>query len=304
MVAPPSLFSPKQVAEALQVSESSVKRWCDQGLIPMIKTAGGHRRIPLDELMRFISDGDRPLLNPSALGLPEQRLGVPAQPKMPTTEGSIDQVAFRQALAEGNEVDCRDILFRAAEQLGSVTRAADLLVTDAMHRFGEAWEQSRLDVYQERHGCEICLRLIHELAAKLPATRGPVAIGGTPEKDPYALPTSLVQLALRETGWCAESLGTNLPLSSLRRAVEHYSPKLVWLSVSAVENAELFVDQFNSFADSLPEDCVLLVGGRALNDQLRPRLRYTAHCDSLRQLIGLAELLRLKTNLEVRQSNN
>ena len=43
----------RQVAEALSVSESSVKRWCDQGAIPTIRTVGGHRRIPLDGLLRF-----------------------------------------------------------------------------------------------------------------------------------------------------------------------------------------------------------------------------------------------------------
>ena len=35
------LVSPKQVAHAMGVSESSLKRWCDQGLIPTVRTAAG-----------------------------------------------------------------------------------------------------------------------------------------------------------------------------------------------------------------------------------------------------------------------
>ena len=48
-------YSPKQVAERLGVSESSVKRWLDQGVVPVLRTAGGHRRISeesVEELLR------------------------------------------------------------------------------------------------------------------------------------------------------------------------------------------------------------------------------------------------------------
>src|ERR1051325_8674833 len=34
----------KEAARVLGVSEASVKRWADSGLLPMEKTAGGHRR--------------------------------------------------------------------------------------------------------------------------------------------------------------------------------------------------------------------------------------------------------------------
>lgn len=303
MAVPQSLFSPKQVAEALQVSESSVKRWCDQGLISMTKTAGGHRRISLEELLRFVNDSERPLFNPMAIGLrtpPPQ----PAQRKVfPSFAGSEEQVMFRNSLAEGDENQCRRILRSVAEQLGSPARAVELLITDAMHRFGEAWEKAHLDVYQERHGCEICLRLIHEVRAELPRPTGPVAIGGAPEHDPYQLPTNLVELTLREAGWQAHSLGANLPIDSFKKAAEHYQPSLIWMSVSVVDGESNFVDRFNAFADWLPDHCVLIVGGRALKDDLRPRLRYTAHCDNLLQLTELAAIMRSRRP-DLTQSDN
>ena len=45
------LISPKQVARAIGVSESTLKRWCDRGLIPMTKTAGGHRRMEVEAVV-------------------------------------------------------------------------------------------------------------------------------------------------------------------------------------------------------------------------------------------------------------
>ena len=62
--------SPKQLARAIQVSESSIKRWCDQGAISTVRTAGGHRRIDMTDVMRFLRDHRYAIVRPEVLGLP------------------------------------------------------------------------------------------------------------------------------------------------------------------------------------------------------------------------------------------
>jgi excisionase family DNA binding protein len=65
------LLSPRQLATAIGVSESSLKRWIDDGLLSAARTAGKHRRIPLAEAIRFIRSQRAPLVRPDALGLPD-----------------------------------------------------------------------------------------------------------------------------------------------------------------------------------------------------------------------------------------
>ena len=65
-------FSPKEVALAIGVSESSLKRWVDKGLIPAEKTGGGHRRLQLDAVLRYIRDEGKGLANPEIIGLPAE----------------------------------------------------------------------------------------------------------------------------------------------------------------------------------------------------------------------------------------
>jgi hypothetical protein len=65
-----NLATPKQVTRAIQVSESSVKRWCDKGVIPTHYTAGGHRRVPLSGLLDFLRSTKQQLVRPEVLGLP------------------------------------------------------------------------------------------------------------------------------------------------------------------------------------------------------------------------------------------
>ena len=135
--------------------------------------------------------------------------------------------------------------------------------------------------------------MINELRADLPpiSDSAPIAIGGAPEGDPYQLPTALVELALREAGWNAVSLGSNLPTDSFLQAILDYQPQLVWLSVSTVTDPVAFVADQNRLAEHINDEISLLVGGRALTPELRPKLRYTAHCEGLRNLVDLAAMI-------------
>src|SRR4051794_1585032 len=62
-------LSPKDLASALGVSESSLKRWADEGLIQVSRTSGGHRRISIAEAIRYIRQSGLPVVDPQALGL-------------------------------------------------------------------------------------------------------------------------------------------------------------------------------------------------------------------------------------------
>jgi excisionase family DNA binding protein len=301
-----SQFSPKQIANSLQVSESSVKRWCDQGVIPTVRTVGGHRRITLTGLQQFLRSSRRTLHDPASLGIDEIDLNVASKvasnavgrsvfPRSPfPVEGREPcQHEFRGALAAGDEVRCLEILEERISQGWTRAEAAEDLIASAMRDLGDAWDCGKLEVYQERRSCNICSRLIYSLREEIPPfpPGAPVAIGAAPETDPYQLPTSLVELSLRESGWNAINLGNDLPLASLMQAVSDYQPKIVWLSVTAVDDPDSFVRDQNLLADSLGDEVSMIVGGRALDDQLRPKLRYTAHCDSLRHLNELAAML-------------
>lgn len=291
MAAKQPRFSPKQIAEALEVSESSVKRWCDKGSIPTVRTMGGHRRITLDGLQAFIRETGRELRLPHVLGMP------PLSPGRSQPVPGLDlplQRAFREKLAAGEEEDCRAILHERIAMGGLLSQAAEDLITDAMRGLGDAWEGHLLDPYQERRGCDICVRLINELRAGLPdiPDDAPYAFGGTPQGDPYQLATALVELALREVGWHAVSLGCNLPFDSFLQAAHDREPQLVWLSVSAVTDRDTFVAGENRLASQLGDNVALLVGGRGLTDQVRPKLRYTAHCDTVSHMVELATMMR------------
>src|SRR4051794_11718431 len=61
--------STAEVAQALGIGISTVKRWVDQGILPAHKTAGGHRKILLSDAARVVRAGNFPRVDLGRLGL-------------------------------------------------------------------------------------------------------------------------------------------------------------------------------------------------------------------------------------------
>jgi len=171
---------------------------------------------------------------------------------------------------------------------------ADELLAPTFHSIGNLWRCGDLDVYQERRGCEICIRLIHELRRLVqePMNSAPLAMGGTSNGDPYQVANQLIEIIFREAGWRTINLGSSVPLESLLVAAKKYMPKIFWLSVTNIDDDEAFLKRFDAFSRELPKGVMLVVGGQALTDRLRPKMQFSAYCDSLKQLSALARNMR------------
>ena len=279
--------SPKQVARAIQVSESSVKRWCDKGVIPFQKTAGGHRRIPLARLLEFLRESKQTLVRPELIGLP----ATTGQ-----TSRVIDRAAeqLTDALVSGDEEKCRQITLDLYLAEHSVSAIFDHVFAHAFEAIGERWECGDAEVYQERRGCEIALRVIHELRALIsaPPAGAPLAIGGAVEGDPYNLGTAMAEVVLRDAKWNAVSLGINLPFTTLAEAIKQHRPRLFWISCSHILDEDEFLRGYLELYDQFGLDVAFVVGGRSLVDSLRQQMKYAAFCDNMQHLEAFAQTLR------------
>lgn len=280
------LISPKQVARAIGVSESSLKRWCDQGLIKTVRTAGGHRKMQVADVMRFLRDRDQQLVDPEVLGLP----AASDRAELGLARG---RPLLAAALLEGNETVARQIVFDLYLARHPISVICDEVISGAFRDIGDRWECREADPYQERRGCEIALRLLFDLRQRQsPPAKTWTAIGGTIEGDQYALPSAMAELVLRAAGWNATSLGMSLPFASLIRSVEDNRPKLFWLSVSYIQPGIEFASEFGSLSKCCRETgTALVVGGRALSETLRHQMTYSAYCDTMQHLESFAQTL-------------
>ncbi|QQR90717.1 MAG: helix-turn-helix domain-containing protein [Myxococcales bacterium] len=272
-------FSPSQVAQALGVSESSLKRWCDQGLLEYFKTPGGHRRLTLQAVTRYIRQSKLRLARPELLDLPA---GL-------AMDSGLESLAvqLQAALEEGDSRKVHDLLLGAYLQGRGIAELADEVIAPSFRSIGRCWAESKLEVYRERRACEVTLRVLHELLALQPdaAEDAPLAIGASPEGDVYQLPTTLVELVLRDLGWRAQSLGSAHPGATLVAAARDMKPKIFWLSVSYVRDERQLGETCKALESTMKEqNGAFVLGGNALSETMRSSYDYTAHCDKLKHL--------------------
>jgi methanogenic corrinoid protein MtbC1 len=268
------------------VSESSLKRWCDQGTLAAVKTAGGHRRLEAATVIDFARRSGRQIVKPEVL-----KLGVLGRRAQRGRENSPG--AFLESLLRGDEAGCRYLALSSLTSGTSVAEFGDLFVAAAFREIGERWSHGEAEVYVERRACQICQSVLDDLARQLPlaANTAPLAIGAAAAGDPYTLSTTLAGLVLRQSGWRTQALGNDLPWSTLVASVRDLKPRLFWLSVSTVSDQPAFVRGYREFFDTVKSYTAVVVGGRAWTSELRAQVSYSAHCDHLHHLESFAATL-------------
>lgn len=279
-------LSPKQAAQSLGVSESSLKRWCDRGTLQMHLTAGGHRKIPVTAVVQFVRKNRRELMRPELLGLPARRVTDEQD-----LANSVEPLAA--TFVSGESESSRQLVFGHYLKGHCVAKICDELLAPALMLIGERWRTGELEIYEEHQTVQATHQLLSALQATIPSAKrnAPIAIGGTAEHDIYGLPTRMIELSLIEAGWNATSLGTSLPFSTLHAAVRKYEPKLVWLSISVLRDPIPFAVKLDSFARELGKATKLFVGGRAVPMNTTTLGDSIVHCMRIQELVSASKQL-------------
>jgi excisionase family DNA binding protein len=280
----PQYVSTSDVARALGVGVSTVKRWVDEGILPAHRTAGGHRKLLLGDVLRLVREGDFPSLDLSQLQFVDQ------------TRGRVDPKALSKqlltALKRGERDAVRSLIHGAYRSGLAMDALADFVIAPAMNQLGHEWEAGRIEVLHEHRGTQLCVSALYELKAALEAQADrdrPLAIGGGPELDHYVLANLLAEMVLIDVGWRAIDLGPHTPIISFRQALAELRPRLLWISVSELVDRDRFLAEYRElYREAERAGVAVAIGGRALDDSLRAAMPYTCHGDGLRHLAAFA----------------
>ena len=169
-------------ADVLGVGVTAVKRWADAGLLPCVKTAGGHRRFRRADL---------------ALRL-QPASGAAVDPWQEWIGALVDGADVHGVLA---------LLFRERARRGSWHDVATV-VGELLVAIGERWARGEMTVAQE-HLASGSLQRALALTAEtvLVSSAAPRCVLAAADGDDHTLGLSLAELCLREQGWRTESLG-------------------------------------------------------------------------------------------------
>jgi len=229
----------KEAARLLGVSEASVKRWADGGLLPTVKTAGGHRRFRPEDVAVFRRERLHKTGRPSARAHSETRheqgASLRGGAKHEETAGLMYDV-----LIGGHAEEAAAILVSLHLEGVGVSALADKVLCPAMRRVGDLWHQGELSVAQEHVATRAALEALQALRASLHphAAHGRRAVCCAAEEDFHELPVQAAALVLEARGWDVVNLGTSTPFYALAEAIGHFAPRLVCVASTILEGLD------------------------------------------------------------------
>jgi MerR family transcriptional regulator, light-induced transcriptional regulator len=285
-------LSPKDLALVIGVSESSLKRWVDEGRLQAGRTAGGHRRIPMYEAVRFIRATNQSVVRPDLLGVDEL-----ASTSVALVSGGSGEAELLRALEAGQSDQARGIVVALFLAGRSVAGVFDGPMAYAMHRVGELWQHPGNGIMIEHRATEICLQAVHQIRLLLPSVEesAPVAVGAAAPSDPYVMASLMAATTLQEAGYRDINLGANTPIDTLIAATRQYAPALVWVSLSSpYERTQMLanIEKLSGVVHAMGSSLVL--GGRAICGQHWPKMPSTHVVSSMSELAAFARGLRVR----------
>ena len=282
MAVPETYLKTRQVADALKVSVSSIKRWVDDGAIAAARTTGKHRLVTLSSALEFARRNRFPTEELLSLAGGASAAG----PDDRTCDFLVD------ALKAGRPAEA-SALIASAFRAGGGVALADRVIRPVMERIGHGWMLGTWEIYHEHQATQVVMSALSDLIAgirKAAHASRPLALAAAPEGDPYTLPGLLGELVLLESGWSVRNLGGNLPLRSLAAATRDYRPKLISISVGSIADRAGFLRDYAYFYEAATQvDAAVILGGRALTPDLRSGLVYASFGD---RILHLAEFAR------------
>lgn len=280
-------LSTRDLARAMGVSESSIKRWVDDGSLQSARTVGGHRRIARADAIRFVRERHATIAHPEALGLVE--LGDIGTPSL-ADGGRV----LADLLVAGADRQAHALLvawYVAGESLAAIV---DQPLRAALDHLGTLWTHDDAGIFLEHRAIQICIRALTELRDLLPPPSDrPVAVGGAVPGDPYLLPSMAAALVLHGEGLDAVNLGADVPIATLAAAIDRLDARLVWVSASVVTDARALADDVGRLVERAAAcSAHVVIGGRVANVVPPPHAANLLVGGSMSELAAFARGLR------------
>ncbi len=129
-------------------------------------------------------------------------------------------------------------------------------------RVGEAWEEGRIEVFEEHLFTELTKRLLRQAIAALPpAHRGPRILLTSVPDEQHVLGLLMAEALFSLEGAECIPLGTQMPILEIARAAEAHRADIVALSFSIAFPSRQLPSLLHQLQALLPADCQLWVGG-------------------------------------------
>lgn len=272
-----SVLSTKEVARLLNLAESTIKRWADDGNLLCIKTLGGHRKFRMADIVKFAEEHRYPLtgiLPPAASRSRQDQLSLGVSSR----NYVLLSVILLEELLRADRNRIFEFLAYLYKHHIPFSAIADEVIQPAMSRLGRLWAEMKLKVDQEHCATlalqEALIRLAPDLHKK--PLNGLTMVCACPESERHDLATLILASAFEAEGWTVRNIGANTPLPVLASYVKTHRPHATCLSIAVRPRGSGNFSAIQSIGKLVrSQGGLIIIGGSGVSRETPQSL----HCD-------------------------
>ena len=240
-----TVLSTHEVAVLLNVTETTVKRWSDEGKLPCIKTLGGHRKFETKEILNFAEKNGYSLTGTLPPPMTSEQMEKLQYGVFSRNYNKVADVLLDEALELDREGVAQLLLYLVKHNI-SFYLIADNIIRSALVRVGELWEEGKISVHEEhlvsQALTEAMIRVAPELRRK--PSNGLSAAFACLEGELHDIGLRCLAYSFESEGWKIHYIGANTPTDSILSFTEGLKPDLFALSFTMVDEIEKIKNDF------------------------------------------------------------
>jgi len=260
-----TVLSTADVARLFNVTETTIKRWADDGALKCQKTPGGHRKFVIKYVIEFAEKNNiEPM---GALDMPpdEERS---SWLQLAVLERDVRKLAHefvRRVLSPG-EPDLLHYLSYLYEHKIPLWQIFDDVIRLGLEEIGRRWEDGTLGIEDEHRASNEVLDALARLQSqiRMKAPSGKSVLLSCPGDEHHAIGLRCISYLFEAEGWQVHYLGAQTPLEAMVSAMHRVHPSAVCVSATHLGKKDFQVAVLRELAATVHETgAIAIVGGRA-----------------------------------------
>jgi MerR family transcriptional regulator, light-induced transcriptional regulator len=261
-----TILSTVDVARLFNVTETTVKRWADDGTLRCHKTPGGHRKFPMRNVVEFAEQNK---FEPTGvLTLPPQDgLGTSIQVAILDRDFPSLVSAFVEKALSPDRTDLYLFFSFLYEHRIALWEIYDKVLYPGMREIGERWQRGDIGINQEHRASYETLDALARLQSEIfvKPDNGKSVVFACPGEELHEIGLRSAAYIFEAEGWTTHYVGARTPAVAVISAIRDLRPSLLALSLTyptdpgrALEDLRLLSTTVHSMGVSV------VVGGTGL----------------------------------------
>ncbi len=258
-----TILSTADVARLFNVTETTVKRWANDGTLKCMKTPGGHRKFEMRNVVEFAAEMK---FEPSgALTLSsEDELARTIQVAILARDFSVLREAFLEKALSQDKRDLFVFFSYLYQHRIQSWEIFDLVIAPGMKVIGQRWLEGQLSIEQEHRASYETMDAITKLQTQIhfEPEKGLTVVCACPGEEQHEIGLRCASYMFESEGWLSHYLGARTPYTSIVNAVREMKPQAICLSVTMPVHEPASVQGFRDMLVTLKGmGTNVLVGG-------------------------------------------